>query len=86
MTNFSKLMNMIWQALEWAEQDMDYFAGEIGSKFEVELSGASLWSKVLPILNTILTLLAIVFIATESLPVSLRRSYRKVAKRLKVRV
>ncbi|KAF6223201.1 hypothetical protein HO133_000043 [Letharia lupina] len=68
MTNFSKLMNMIWQALEWAEQDMDYFAGEIGSKFEVELSGASLWSKVLPILNTILTLLAIVFIATESLP------------------
>lgn len=91
MTNFSKLMNMMWQTLEWAEQDMDYYAGEIGSKFEVQLPGASLWSKVFPILNTILTLLAIAFIIADpfvdaALSVSLRRSYRKVAKRLKVRV
>ena len=65
MTNFSKVLNMIWQALEWAAQDMDYFAGQVGSKFEVELPGATLWSKVFPILNTILTLLAIVFIIAD---------------------
>lgn len=65
MTNFSKLMNMIWQALEWAGQDMDYFAGEIGSKFQVKLPGATLWSKVFPILTTILTLFAIAFIVAD---------------------
>ena len=78
MTNFSKVMNMIWQSLEWAAQDMDYFAGQIGSKFEVQLPGGSLWSKVFPILNTILTLLAIVFIIADpfvdiTLAVSTRR-------------
>lgn len=65
MTNFSKMMNMIWQALEWAGQDMDFFAGEIGQKFQVELPGASLWSKIFPILNTILTLLAVAFIVAD---------------------
>lgn len=91
MTNFSKMMNMIWQALEWAAQDMNYYAGEVGAKFEVKLPGASLWSKVFPILNTILTLLAIVFIVTDpfvaaALAVSLRRLQRKVEERLSVHV
>ena len=85
MTNFSKVMNMLWQALEWAAQDMDYFAGEIGSKFEVQLPGATLWSKVFPILNTILTLLAIIFIVADpfvdiTLAVSPRRLLCKVYK------
>ena len=66
MTNFSKILNMIWQALEWAAQDMGYFAGEIGSKFQVVLAGQSVWSKIFPILNTILTLLAVVFIIADA--------------------
>lgn len=65
MTNFSKTMNMIWQALEWAAQDMGYYAGEVGSKFQVELPATSLWTKVFPILNTILTLLAVLFIVLD---------------------
>ena len=93
MTNFSKMMNMIWQALEWAAQDMDYFAGQVGAKFEVQLPGASVWSKIFPILNTILTLLAIVFIiadpftgalglgAATTLAVSLRKLQGKVSKK-----
>lgn len=90
MTNFSKMMNMIWQALEWAGQDMDFFAGEIGQKFQVELPGASLWSKIFPILNTILTLLAVAFIVADpfvaaayeiTLAVSSARLWRKVAKK-----
>ena len=85
MTNFSKMMNMIWQALEWAGQDMDNFAGQVGSKFQVELPSASLWSKVFPILNTILTLLAIAFIIADpfvdaTLAVSLRRLPAKLKK------
>ena len=85
MTNFSKMLNMIWQALEWTAQDMDFFAGEVGSKFQVELPSASLWSKVFPILNTILTLLAIVFIIVDPfvdavLAVSLRRLPAKLKK------
>ena len=78
MEGFSKLLNMIWQALEWAGQDMNTYSYEIGSKFEVILPGQTLWSKVFPILNTILTLLAIVFIiadpfTTITLAVSLRK-------------
>lgn len=91
MTNFSKMMNMIWQALEWVAQDMNYLAGEVGSKFEVQLPGASLWSKVFPILNTILTLLAIVFIVADpfvaaALAVSLRKLQSKVSKKLNLHI
>lgn len=67
MIGFSRLMNMVWQALEWAEQDMNYFAGELGSKFEVQVKAQSLWSKVFPILNTILTLIAVAFIIADPL-------------------
>lgn len=65
MMSFSKLMNMVWQSLEWAAQDMNYYAGELGTKFVTQVKKASLWSKVFPLLNTILTLLAIVFIALD---------------------
>lgn len=78
MMSFSKLMNMIWQSLEWAAQDMNYYAGELGSKFVVQVKAASLWSKVFPILNTILTLLAIVFIAADPfVAITLAVSFRK---------
>ena len=67
MMSFSKLMNMIWQSLEWAAQDMNFYAGELGSKFVTEVKAASEYSKVFPILNTILTLLAVIFIAADPL-------------------
>lgn len=67
MTNFSKLLNMIWQTLEWAKPDMDLYAYEVGEKFEVELPGATKWSKIFPILNTILTLIAVSLIALNPL-------------------
>ena len=65
MMSFSKLMNMMWQSLEWAAQDMNFFAGELGTKFVTQVKAASLWSKVFPILNTILTLLAVFFIVLD---------------------
>lgn len=79
MISFSKLMNMVWQSLEWAAQDMNYFAGELGTKFVTQVKKASLWSKVFPLLNTILTLLAIVFIAVDPyVDIILAVSSRKV--------
>lgn len=91
MEGFSKLINMIYLSLQWAAEDMNTFSYEVGQKFEVVLPGESLWSKIFPILNTILTLLAIVFIIADPLPivdftlaVSLRKFSRKVTRRLKV--
>ena len=65
MTGFSKIMNLVWQSLEWAGTDMTYFAGLVGSKFGVQLPKAKKYSSVFPILNTILTLLAIGFIIAD---------------------
>ena len=89
MEGFSKLINMIYLSLQWAAEDMNTFSYEVGQKFEVVLPGESLWSKIFPILNTILTLLAIVFIIADpfvdfTLAVSLRKFSRKVTRRLNV--
>ena len=91
MISFSKLMNMVWQSLEWAAQDMNYYAGELGTKFVQQVKAESLWSKVFPILNTILTLLAVLFIALDpvvaaTLAVSFRKFQRKIAEKLSAHV
>ena len=85
MTAFSKVMNMVWQALEWSVADMNGFAFGIGQKFEVTVPGATLWSKIFPILNTILTLFAVIFIIAD-VAVRLRRASRKFRRRLIVHV
>ena len=93
MTAFSKMMNQIWQSLEWAVPDMNGFAFEIGQKFAVQVPGASKWSKIFPILNTILTLLAVILIildpleaVTVALGVSLPQASRSSVRRLNVHV
>ena len=91
MTSFSKIMNQVWQALEWAVPDMNGFAFGIGQKFEVTVPGATTWSKVFPILNTILTLFAVIFIILDplvdvALGVRLHWALRKFIRRLIVHV
>ena len=67
MTNFSKVMNQIWQALEWAVAGMNQYALGIGQLFVVKTTSLTTWSRVFPIVNAIVVSLAVIFMILDAL-------------------
>lgn len=66
MRNFMALLNNIYTALQWANADMERIYEGLGSIFVNIPSGVSeTWYKAFPLVNTILTLIAVIFIALE---------------------
>lgn len=68
MANWSKMMNLVWQALEWAAPDMNTLATGVGEAFEVIVPGQTEWSKIFPVSSAVTTMLAVLFIAYDAAP------------------
>lgn len=91
MTGFSKIMNMVWQALEWAGQDIDSTAIVVGSKFKIAVPKTPILAQIFSIVSALLVIVAVAFIIADPVvdilfSVSLRRLLCKITKKLNMHI